>query len=1082
MIDSYLSRYFISTKQTVSNNQKKLTICKKLKMTQNSIQFDNVTINPQNGLTNEQIQLSAAKFGTNLLTPPPREPWWKQLLEKFNDPTIRILIVAAVISILMTILEKFVLQNPAASFIDSIGIVLAVALATLAGFFSELKSAREFDLLNKVKDDIRVKVVRNGEISEISINEIVVGDVVQIHLGDKIPADGIILDAQGLLIDQSVMTGESVPVDKHVPHDLNAVIAEVLSGKTDTDDANQVYRGTMISDGHGHFIVTAVGDKTRLGQIAANLGTAESEGETPLTQKLTILAKQISIVGISSSMAIFSIMAASNILNSDLLVKIIGNQVILASLIFVALIAGFLAMRFVLRPFFKSMDMELNHPALQLATAIPMFIAAFGIGVGLFGIFDAVATTDVAATPSAITSPDAVATPDMVMRLFRALLLSFIIAVTIIVVAVPEGLPMMVTVSLAMNMMKMAKENCLIRKLVASETIGSATIVCSDKTGTLTQNRMTVTWIFADLKELNGNESDAIKNLSVWNALIDMISINSEASLKIHTDGTVEGIGNPTECALLRLLHNAGTDYMYYRNKNNRVWELSHNSARKMSLVAVDCGELRSVFAKGAPERLLDCCSHVFINGRIESIDQYRETINTALSKAQGDALRVIAFTSKECDVKKLDQSSGFTEDEAEQFVNYRNNILYALVGISDPIREEVPHAVDVCHGAGVDVKMITGDAEPTAIAIAKKAGILSGQYVAGDIETEIDNGEVVLTSAELAELSDDKLVSAIPYLRVLARSTPMDKLRLVKAMHKQGEVVAMTGDGTNDAPALKFADVGISMGITGTEVAKEASDIVLIDDNFKSIVTGIWWGRTLYQNIQKFLQFQLSVNVVALTCALLGPLCGVPLPLTVPQLLWINIIMDTFAAIALSTDPPRINSMRRKPIKREASIITKAMGLNILLCSLYQVLVLALVLKFNLLVEGGDTFKFNEDPNLPTNIQALTLFFTTFVMFQFWNIFNSRSLRLEESPFSMLHKNLSFIVIVLLIGVVQIGMVQASNFGTIQENGAGFIGSIFRTQPLSVMQLIKIAVLTVTIIPVAWCVRFLINQLGLEE
>ncbi|MDR2642009.1 MAG: cation-translocating P-type ATPase [Planctomycetaceae bacterium] len=1035
-------------------------------MNQNSIQFDNVTINPQLGLTDEQIKLSVARYGTNLLTPPPREPWWQQLLEKFNDPTIKILLVAAIISILMTVLEKFILQNHEASFIDSIGIVFAVALATLAGFFSELKSAREFDLLNKVKDDIRVKVIRNGEISEISINDIVVGDIVQINLGDKIPADGIILDSQGLLIDQSVMTGESVPVEKHVPCDLDKIITDILSGKNEIDDVNQVYRGTMISDGHGQFIVTAVGDKTRLGQIAANLGTSESEGETPLTQKLSVLAKQISVVGVSSSMAIFSIMAGSTILNSNLFSKICDSRIILFGLIFVALIVGFLVMRFVIRPFFKSLDMELNNPALQFAATIPAFIAAFGLSIGLIGVFGIVGSDNM----------------QNVMFLFKALLLSFIIAVTIIVVAVPEGLPMMVTVSLAMNMMKMAKENCLIRKLVASETIGSATIVCSDKTGTLTQNQMTVTWIFADMQEVNGNDSDAIKKLSVWNALTDMISINSEASLKINTDGTVNGIGNPTECALLRLLFNAGIDYMYYRNKNKRVWELSHNSARKMSLVAVDRGDFRNVFAKGAPERLLNCCSHIFLNGKIEPIEQYRASIETALSKAQSEALRVIAFTSKECNIKNINQSGGFIEDEADQFVNYRNNILYALVGISDPIREEVSHAVDVCHGAGVDVKMITGDAEPTAIAIAKKAGILSGKYVAGNIETEIQNGEVVLTSAELAELSDEKLTAAIPYLRVLARSTPMDKLRLVKAMHKQGEVVAMTGDGTNDAPALKFADVGISMGVTGTEVAKEASDIVLLDDNFKSIVTGICWGRTLYQNIQKFLQFQLSVNVVALTCALLGPLFGVPLPLTVPQLLWINIIMDTFAAIALSTDPPRANSMRRKPIKREASIITKAMGLNILLCGLYQVLVLALVLKFDLLVEDGKNFRFHADPNLPDNIQALTLFFTTFVMFQFWNIFNSRSLRLEESPFSMLHKNLSFIVIVLLIGVVQIGIVQVSNFGVVQENGAGFIGSIFRTQPLSILQLIKVAVITVTIIPVAWCVRFLIHQIGWEE
>ncbi|MDR2346464.1 MAG: cation-translocating P-type ATPase [Planctomycetaceae bacterium] len=1048
-----------------------------MNLNMNPIQLDNVTINPDSGLSDEQINLSVSKYGTNLLTPPSRDPWWKQLLEKFNDPTIKILIAAAIISILMTTLEKFILNNPEASFIDSIGIVLAVALATLAGFFSELKSAREFDLLNKVKDDIRVKVFRNGDMSEISINEIVVGDIIQINLGDKIPADGIIINAQSLLVDQSVMTGESVPVEKIAPQDLNATIANILSGKTDTDDVNQVYRGTMISDGHGKFIVTAVGDKTKLGQIAANLGTAESESETPLTQKLSILAKQISIVGVSSSMAIFSIMAGSNILKSDLFNYIYDSSFIWYGLIIVALIAGGLAMRFVLCPFFRSMDMELKNPALQILATIPMFIAILGIGVALTGVLkpDLIPPDQISAQLSDQLK--------ISMDLFRQLLLSFIIAVTIIVVAVPEGLPMMVTVSLAMNMMKMAKENCLIRKLVASETIGSATIVCSDKTGTLTQNRMTVTWIFADMKEINGTEFENIKNLSSWNALIDMISTNSEAVLKHNSNGTIEGIGNPTECALLRILHDVGADYLYYRNKNKRAWELSHNSARKMSIVAVDRGGLRSIFAKGAPERLIDSCSHIFINNKIELIEPYRNAINTALSKAQSEALRVIAFTSKESDIKNINQAGGFSENEAEQFTNYRNNILYALIGISDPIREEVPHAVDVCHNAGVNVKMITGDAEPTAIAIAKKAGILSEKYMAGDIETEIQNGEVVLTSAELAELNDEKLVEAIPHLRVLARSTPMDKLRLVKAMHKQGEVVAMTGDGTNDAPALKFADVGISMGITGTEVAKEASDIVLIDDNFKSIVTGIWWGRTLYQNIQKFLQFQLSVNVVALTLALLGPLFGVPLPLTVPQLLWINIIMDTFAAIALSTDPPRTNSMRRKPIKREASIITKSMALNIALCSLYQVVVLGLILKYNLLVESSGHFTFYQSPHYSGNIPALTVFFTAFVMFQFWNIFNSRSLRLEESPFAMLHKNLSFIVIVILIGGVQICLVQASNWGAgAGENTVGLIGSIFRTNPLSVIQLIQIAIITVTIIPVAWCVRFLIHKIGWDE
>ncbi|MDR0337135.1 MAG: calcium-translocating P-type ATPase, PMCA-type [Planctomycetaceae bacterium] len=948
-----------------------------------NVTLDGVPIDVQTGLNTEQVRQSIEKYGQNILTPPPREHWWSQLLEKFEDPTIRILLVAAFISVLMTLIEKFVLHHETASFIDSIGIFLAVALATLAGFFSELKSAREFNLLNKVKDDIRVKVLRNNQMIEISINDLVVGDIVHLDLGDKIPADGVVLNALGLLVDQSVMTGESIPVEKHAVN-IETLGNNPLEINRVENEESFVFRGTMIADGHGQFVVTKVGDKTRFGQIAANLGSSESENETPLTQKLSVLAKQISIVGMTCAVLIFVVMACFTFWNWNN-----GNN-------------------------------------------------------DLFG-------------------------------LLRGLLTCFVVAVTVIVVAVPEGLPMMVTVSLALNMMKMAKENCLIRKLVASETIGSATVICSDKTGTLTQNQMTVTWIFAGLKEFNDRETikNQVKNLPEWETLIDLISANSEASLNIQ-QGDVEGIGNPTECALLRLLHENGVDYREHRDKDPRVWELSHNSARKMSITAVERNNKQLIYTKGAPERLLNACSHVMINGQSEPIESFMPIIQSALTNAQNQALRVIALVEKQCELQQLESVSknvpeSFREENAEHFTDYCDNTLYALIGITDPIRLEVPHAVTICHEAGVKVKMITGDAEPTAVAIAKQAGILSETFVSDDFETEIKRGETVLTSEKLSQLSDEKLLEVIPHLRVLARSTPMDKLRLVKAMHQQGEVVAMTGDGTNDAPALKFADVGISMGIAGTEVAKEASDIVLMDDNFKSIVTGIWWGRTLYQNIQKFLQFQLSVNVVALTCALLGPLIGISLPLTVPQLLWINIIMDTFAAIALSTDPPRQRSMKQKPIKRDASIITPSMGMTILLCSIYQVLMLGIVLCYGLFLENDKMFRFNADPREPENIQALTVFFTTFVMFQFWNIFNCRSLRYDESPFALLLKNRLFLLIVGLIIFVQIGMVQISGYWG--------IGQIFRTESLSLFQWFQIMLLTVTIIPFVWFVRFVLTR-----
>jgi Ca2+-transporting ATPase len=863
-----------------------------------------MTPNQQLGLTDEQVLQSRQEHGANTLTPPKRDPLWKLFLEKFDDATIKILLAAAIVSIVLACVEKFILNSSNASFIDSIGIFLAVALATLAGFLSELKSSHEFDLLNKIKDDIPVKTLRNSKLAEVSINDIVVGDVVQLTLGDKVPADGEVFLSQGLLVDEAVMTGESVAVEKN-PHDV-------------------VFRGTTISDGHGRFVVKEVGDNTRLGQIAANLGDNASEDETPLVQKLTKLAGQISTVGMIGAALIFIVMAGFALYSWD----------------------G-------------------------------------------WGNYNTVTIT----------------------ALLHSLLNAFIIAVTIIVVAVPEGLPMMVTVSLALNMMKMAKENCLIRKLVASETIGSATVICTDKTGTLTQNQMTVTWSFPEYH----NELPY--------QLVEAISINTTAELNL---------GNPTEGALLKFLHKNGHDYNEHRDKYERVRELSHNSERKMSLVEVNIDGKHIAYSKGAPEKILPNCKTIIIHNETKPINDYQSQIDEALKSATEQALRVLAVAV--------------------------DDTLLALIGVSDPIRAEVPAAVAVCHQAGVDVKMITGDAEPTARAIAKQAGIV------------LHDDELVLTSSQLAEISDDELDKNIGRLKVLARATPLDKLRLVKALHKQGEVVAMTGDGTNDAPALKNADVGISMGITGTEVAKEASDIVLVDDNFTSIKTGIWWGRTLYQNIQKFLVFQLTVNVVAMLCALIGPFIGVSLPLTVPQLLWINIIMDTFAALALSTDPPRASFMKRKPVPRDAGIITGSMLRIIGITGVWQVAVLAVLLFTGLFVEHKFELGANlrDSKVLEENVSALTVFFTAFVFLQFWNIFCCRSLQKGESALAGLFKNKLFLLIVVLIAAIQFGIVALSPY-------CG-IGKVFRLQPLSLQQWFGIAALTFTIVPVAWAARRLVK------
>ncbi|MGL4944209.1 MAG: calcium-translocating P-type ATPase, PMCA-type [Thermoguttaceae bacterium] len=881
------------------------------------------------GLSHDEVVQSRKEFGRNELTPPPREAWWWLLLEKFRDTTIIILIVAATVSLAMTAVERFLLHHADASFIDSIGIFLAIALAVLVAFLSERRSAKAFELLNQIKDDITIKVIRGGKTEEVSIGDVVVNDLVRLSLGDKIPADGVFVETSGLSVDQSLLTGESMPAEKEVD--------------------SPGFRGTMVTDGHGILRVTAVGDSTEMGKIASSLGS-EATPDTPLQEKLARLAKQLSVIGISAATLIFIVMVLRAVLLAT------GSEV-----------AGF-----------------------DLAGEV---------------------------------------------------LLAFLVAVTVVVVAVPEGLPMMVTVSLALNMMKMAREKCLIRKLVASETIGSATVICSDKTGTLTRNEMRIVWACSDLIPNSGDAPPS-------DALVRGMAINTSAEWQRNEDGKGRGIGNPTESAMLAWLDLHGIAYAPIRETADRTSELAHNSARKLSIVQVKESSGRVCLIKGAPERILDRCTSVLVNGQLLPFDTARRaTIDRAMIESQQQALRVIAFAQKE----------SCSHDCNEDCLLCSGLTLVALIGIADPIREAVPAAVAKCHRGGIDVKMITGDALPTARAIATQASILSSPP---------REDELVLTSEDLARIDDDALPQVALSLRVLARATPMDKLRLVKALHKTGAVVAMTGDGTNDAPALKVADVGISMGITGTEVAKEASDIVLLDDNFTTIVTGVLWGRTLYRNIQRFLQLQLSVNVVALVCAVLGPLVGVPLPFTVVQLLWINIIMDTFAAIALSSEPPRPEFMQQRPVPRHAAIITPQMLITILICSLWQIGCLFAALWCGWFVEHGYQFGLVQDDK--TNIEPLTVFFTVFVMFQFWHKFNCRALTVGDSPFTLLYKNRPFIAIVGITTLVQIAMVQTG----------GVVGQVFRTVPLSLTQWIEITLFTATIIPVGYAARWIAAKL----
>jgi Ca2+-transporting ATPase len=950
------------------------------------------------GLRDDEVVESRRVHGSNTLTPPPRDPEWRKLLEKFDDPTIRILLIAAALSLITATISIHALGGHG-TYIDGLGILVAVSLATTVAYLNERKSSREFDLLNRVKEDVPVKVTRYGEFRKISIHDVVVGDLVHLNLGDKVSTDGRVVATLGLTVDESLLTGEAEPIEKSVlpPPDQQTNLK-----------ADHVYRGTMVVDGHGVYVTTAVGDATEMGKIAQTLQV--DEDDTPLQQKLTALAGQISAAGTAAAFAIFSVMSAQALWRSPL-AHILLQDAIAAT----AIAASALAVTAVLawRPF------RLSARGLKALNLIPLYLASLMVLVVVWAMFrDASAALD----------------------LINAMLLSFVVAVTIVVVAVPEGLPMMVNVSLALNMRKMARQNCLVRKLVASETIGSATVICTDKTGTLTQNRMQPVWFFLGLRQYPSDQIDVAARTPEWSRLVQNVAVNSSCDLVRSADG-VAVAGNPTEGALLRLLNDRGIDYRGLRDAHPALHQIDYNSARKMSVAVIEDGSQHSCFAKGAPEQIIAGCASVHVGDTNEPIAAHLGTIYDALAQATGrDALRVIAFS------EKVHQKGDCPDRSEAACMNCQHRTLLGLVGIADPLREDVREAVRICKAAGIQVKVVTGDDRRTAEAIARQAGIL-------------EPGGLSLVSADCQRMLTDQDAEACGRLQVLARSSPTDKLRLVQTLKRSGEVVAVTGDGTNDAPALKVADVGLSMGLCGTEVAKEASDIVLVDDNFSSIVTGVRWGRALYSNIQRFLQFQLSVNVVALLSALLGPLVGVPLPLTVPQLLWINIIMDTFAALALSTEPPRARSMSRPPIRRDADIITSSMKVTILFNSLYQVAVLMFVLlanPFQAATEG----------------ERLTVFFTVFVMFQFWHKFNCRSLYHDESPFHLLLRNRNFLAIVGTITVVQVFMVQVG----------GGVGRLFRTMPLPAWTWIWILVVTASILPVAWLGRYVAYWVGAEE
>ncbi|HVS38519.1 MAG TPA: HAD-IC family P-type ATPase, partial [Gemmataceae bacterium] len=901
----------------------------------------------QTGLSAEAVARSAREFGANSLTPLPQEPLWKKFLGKFDEPIIKVLLAAALLSMFVglfqveavlagvalgvlagAVIAALVLHKghwvPALLFVaallvlaagliadwrhaeklvEGVAVMLAVILATGVAFLSEYKSDREFEKLNAHKEALRVKVLRDGAVHTVSLEQVVVGDAVELETGDEIPGDGRLIKATDLYVDQALMTGESMPVRKASQSPEFAADGP--------DQPGCLYRGTQVVDGAGRMIVTEVGDATYLGQIARNLTADEDEDEeeavapdtaerrvqrkltiskelTPLQQKLTKLADLISRIGY-----------------------------IAAGLIFVALLVR-----------------------------------------GMFF-----------ANPPEVFWPQSGADA---LKVAQSFLAYFVYMVIIIVVAVPEGLPMSVTVSLALAMQKMTRANSLVRQLVACETIGSATVICSDKTGTLTQNKMQVVrlfwdgvtrdrssmeWVWPDAAALHsfppppagGGQGGGGKPLDwiVLNAAAD-----STANLE-DKNGKAVIVGNPTEGALLQWLAEAGLDYHKLRGQFSPLYQILFSSERKRMTTVVRIGDRIVVLAKGSPEWLLEnSAQYQAADGVARDWSaESREAVRTALHDSSLQAMRTLGFGHA---ALPADFPTNADEIQSRREALEKGLVFDGFIAIRDPLRPDVKEAVAKCRAAGIDVKMITGDNAETARAVAFDVGLIDRRDAAID-----EPGAALLTSpifnqwhADMEErikrndgAGAEELAGRLAAMRVLARAKPLDKYKMVELLQSRGQVVAVTGDGTNDAPALKKADVGLAMGITGTEVAKEASKIVLLDDSFSTIVKAVQWGRSLYENIQRFIQFQLTINVSALTIAFLGPFFGVRPPFTVLQLLWINVIMDTFASIALCSEPPREGVMRLPPKRRDENILTRPMLVTIFTTAAFFVVVMMTLL-----------------------------------------------------------------------------------------------------------------------------------------
>ncbi len=850
------------------------------------------------GLSDAQVEESRLRNGANILTPPEKDPLWKRFLEKFEDPLIIILLIAGALSIGISCYEYWGLGEGGGVFFEPVGIFIAILLATGLAFIFELKADREFALLNQVNDDEPVQVIRNGNVTQVPRKDVVVGDIVILNTGEEVPADGKLLEAVSLNIDESTLTGEPMCHKSTDPAQFDP------DATFPTDHA---MRGTKIMEGHGVMEVFAVGDKTENGKVfeAAQI---DDSVKTPLNEQLDGLGDLITKISYGFAAAI-----------------IVGRIIM----------------------FFISMD----------------------------GGFDFV-------------------------RFVAYLLQTLMIAVTLVVVAVPEGLPMAVTLSLAYSMRRMLRTNNLVRKMHACETMGATTVICTDKTGTLTQNQMQVAHT-----DFFGQPSDEV--------LYEGIAVNSTAQLDLSGEKPAV-LGNPTEGALLLWLRERGVDYMSLRDSAGRIEELPFTTERKYMATVVRSATGKTIlYVKGAPEIVFAMCA--------DTAGVTKAEIDALLLKYQNMAMRTLGFAYQEIGQGDATIADGKVAAKGLKFLG--------VTAIADPVRADVPDAVREVLDAGIKVKIVTGDTPGTAREIGRQIGLW-------DDRTDGDTN--IITGVEFAELDDATLRKRVGDLKIIARARPMDKKRLVEALQANNEVVAVTGDGTNDAPALKTAHVGLSMG-DGTSVAKEASDITIIDNSFASIGRAVMWGRSLFQNIQRFVLFQMTVNVAACFIVLAGAFMGTESPLTVTQMLWVNLIMDTFAAMALASLPPTASVMHDKPRSRTAFIINRPMWQSIVgVGGIFFLLLLGLLYYF----EHTDLTSLSQVGSLPMGTNKglsgyeLSLFFTIFVFLQFWNMFNARAFETGRSAFHFKGcKGFGLIALVIFAG--QILIVQ-------------FGGEFFNVVPLS--------------------------------